>query len=106
MASKRILLNENPATSGSNAIIATVDVSSISDVLILLTPATQNLTAVSIEVDAGNGEWGEYNLTIAPITAGNTSRPIEITSLAAQRLRVKATAAGVGTCRVTISGRE
>jgi hypothetical protein len=105
MASKRILLNENPATSGSSAVLATVDVSSISDVMILLTPASQN-TAVSIEVDAGNGEWGEYNLTIAPITAGNTSRPIEITSLAAQRLRVKATAAGVGTCRVTISGRE
>lgn len=106
MASKRILLNENPATSGTSAVLATVDVSSISDVLILLTPATQNLTAASIEVDAGNGQWGEYNLTIAPITAGATSRPVEVTNLAAQRLRVKATAAGVGTCRVTISGRE
>lgn len=106
MASKRVLLIDNPATSGSSAVLATVDVSSISDVLILLTPATQNLTAASVEVDAGNGEWGEYNLTIAPITAGSTSRPIEVTNLSAQRLRVKGTAAGAGTCRVTISGRE
>jgi len=106
MASKRLLHNESVATSGSSAVLATLDVSSILHVLILLTPASQNLTAVSIEVDAGNGEWGEYNLTIAPLTAGSTSRPIELTNLAAMRVRVKATAAGAGTCRVTAYGVE
>lgn len=106
MASKRILFNGAPATSGSSTVIATVDVSSISDVMILLTPATQDLSAVSIEADAGNGEWGAYNLTIAPVTAGTTTRPIEITGCAAMQMRVKVTAGGAGTCRVTISGRE
>lgn len=105
MASKRVLHNESVATSGSAATVGPIDVSTVDDVLILLTPATQNLTAVTVEVDAGNGEWGEYSLTIAPITAGSTSRPIEVSG-AAQRLRVKLTAAGVGTCRVTVSGRE
>lgn len=106
MASKRVLHNESVATSGSVTTVGPIDVSSIVDAMILLTPATQNLTAVTVEGDAGNGEWGEWNLTIAPITAGSTSRPIELTSLAAQRIRVKLTAAGAGTCRVTVSGRE
>ena len=106
MASKRILFNDPIATSGSSTVLATIDVSSVVDVMILLTPAGQNLTAASIEADAGNGEWGEYSLTIAPVTAGATSRPIELTNLAAPRPRVKATAAGVGTCRVTAYGRE
>lgn len=106
MASKRGLYNESVATSGSPTTVGPIDVSSISDAMILLTPATQNLTAVTVEGDAGNGQWGEWDLTIGTITAGSTSRPIELTNLAAQRIRIKITAAGVGTCRVTISGRE
>jgi hypothetical protein len=106
MASKRLLTTTSVATSGSSGVLVELDVSSVVDVMILLTPAGQNLTAVSIEADAGNGQWGEYALTIAPLAAGSTSRPIELTNLAASRIRVKATAAGVGTCRVTAYGRE
>ena len=106
MASKRGIHNESVATSGSPTTVGPIDVSSISDAMILLSPVTENLTAVTVEADAGNGEWGEWDLTIGTITAGTTSRPIELTNLAAQRIRVKLTAAGAGTCRVTISGRE
>ena len=106
MASKRGIHNESVATSGTPSTVGPIDVSSITDAMILLSPVTEDLTAVTVEADAGNGEWGEWDLTIGTITAGTTSRPIDLTSIAAQRIRIKLTAADVGTCRVTVSGRE
>ena len=51
MASKRVLLIESVATSGTPSTVGPIDVSSISDAMILLSPVTENLTAVTVEAD-------------------------------------------------------
>ena len=72
MASKRGIHNESVATSGSPTTVGPIDVSSITDAMILLSPVTENLTAVTVAADAGNGERGGWSPPIGPIPAGSS----------------------------------